>query len=142
MGGEEGGGKKVAMKSEFFTSAESNIDIIANELKKYPKVMAIVLFGSYARNKMKPLSDIDIAVLVKDPDKSIEAEIAGFSSNIFDVVVFHKLPLYIQFEVLKFGKTVFVKDRKYFMQIKREVLRDYLEMSYLYEKLSKRILAL
>lgn len=120
---------------------EKEINKIANELKKYPKVMAVVLFGSYVRKKMKPLSDVDIAVLVKDPDKSIEAEIAGFSSNIFDIVLFHKLPLYIQFEVLKYGKPLFVRDEGYFSQIKRSVLGEYLEMSHLYERMSERVLA-
>ncbi len=120
-------------------SMETEINRVVNELKSYPKVIAIVLFGSYARKKIKPLSDIDIAVILSD--KSLEAEISSFSSNILDIVVFFRLPLYIQFEVLKYGKTLFVRDEKYFFEIKRKILRDYLEMSYLYERMSKRILA-
>lgn len=116
------------------------ISKIVGELKKYPKVMAILLFGSYVRKKIKPLSDIDIAVIAKNPDKGIEADIASSSSNIFDVVNFHKLPLYIQFEVVKYGEPIFVRDKKYFLKIKREILKNYLEMSYLYERMSKRIL--
>lgn len=120
---------------------EDEINKIVEELKKYPEVMAIILFGSYAREKLKPLSDIDIAVILKEPDKKLESEVTGFSSNIFDIVLFHRLPLYIQFEVFKFGKPLFVKDKRYFLEIKNAVLRDYLEMSYLYEKMSKRALA-
>lgn len=120
---------------------ETEINKIANDLKKYPKVISIILFGSYIIKKMKPLSDIDIAVIIKDPDKNIEAEISSFSSKIFDVVLFHKLPLYIQFEVLKYGEPIFVRDQEYFSQIKRNVLGEYLEMAYLYERMSKRILA-
>ena len=120
---------------------KTEINKIVNELKTYSKVMAIILFGSYAREKIKPLSDIDMAVIVKNPDKVIEAEISSFSSNIFDVVIFSRLPLYIQFEVLKYGKPLFVRDEKYFLEVKKEILRDYLEMSYLYERMSRRILA-
>jgi hypothetical protein len=119
---------------------KTEIDKIVNELKTYPKVMTIILFGSYAKKKLKPLSDIDIAVMIKDPDKVIEAEISSFSSNIFDVVIFSRLPLYIQFEVLKYGKPLFVRDEKYFLEVKKEILKDYLEMSYLYERMSRRIL--
>lgn len=122
-------------------SMENEINKIAAELKKIPEVMAIILFGSYTRKKLKPLSDIDIAVMLKDTDKKLESEVTGFSSNIFDVVLFHRLPLYIQFEVFKFGRPLFVKDERYLLQVKNEVLRDYLEMSYLYEKMSRRVLA-
>jgi len=119
---------------------KSEISKTVNELKKFKKVVAIILFGSYAKKKAKPLSDVDIAVITKNPDKKIEAEVASFSSNIFDIVNFHKLPLYIQFEVLKYGKVLFVKDKKYFSTIKRKVLREYLEMSDFYERMSRRIL--
>jgi uncharacterized protein len=111
-----------------------------NELKKINKIVAIILFGSYAKKKSKPLSDIDIAVITKSSDNNIEAEVASFSSNIFDVVNFHRLPLYIQFEVLKHGKVLFVKDKEYFLNVKRKVLREYLEMSDFYERMSRRIL--
>ena len=99
---------------------------LINELKGYPEVAAVILFGSHAKGLAKPLSDIDIAVLVHSPTKKIESEIAGCSSNKIDVVNFHRLPLYIQFEVLKYGKAVFVRDNTYFSQIKREVLHAYL----------------
>jgi Nucleotidyltransferase domain. len=120
---------------------KTEINKIVNELKAYPKVMAIILFGSYARKKIKPLSDIDIAVIVKNPDNSLEAEISSFSSNIFDATIFFRLPLYIQFEALKYGKPLFVRDEKYFLEIKKEILRNYLEMSYLYKRMSERVLA-
>jgi len=116
------------------------INKTVNELKKINKIVAIILFGSYAKKKSKPLSDIDIAVITKNPDKNIEAEVASFSSKILDVINFHRLPLYIQFEVLKYGKVLFVKDKEYFLNVKRKVLREYLEMSDFYERMSRRIL--
>ncbi|RLF64313.1 MAG: nucleotidyltransferase domain-containing protein [Thermoplasmata archaeon] len=117
---------------------KENIDKVIEDLKRYPEVIAIILYGSYAKGKEKPLSDIDIAVILKD--KSLEAEISSFSSNILDVVPFHRLPLYIQFEVLKYGKILFSRDKKDFMDVKRKTLKDYLEMSYLYNRMSRRIL--
>ncbi len=122
-------------------------DKIVKDLKRYPEVMAIILFGSHAKGKAKPISDIDIAVITKDSnksletEKSLEAEISSFSSNILDVVPFFRLPLYIQFEVFKYGETLFVRDEEYLMQVKRDVLREYLDISYLYERMSRRILA-
>ena len=77
-------------------------------------MVAIILFGSYAKRQIKPLSDIDIAVIIKGADKKIETEVASYSSKDFDVVPFHRLPLYIQFEVLKHGKLLFLRDKSYF----------------------------
>ena len=115
-----------------------NINRLVEDLKKYPEVVAIILYGSYAKGKEKPLSDIDMAVILKD--KELEAEVSSFSSNVLDVVPFHRLPLYIQFEVLKHGKILFSRDKEYLMDVKRKILRDYLGMSYLYNKMSRRIL--
>ncbi len=42
---------------------------LVSELRKYKKVVAVILFGSHAKKKAKPLSDVDIAVIVKDRDK-------------------------------------------------------------------------
>mgnify|MGYP000370017604 CR=1 FL=1 len=120
---------------------KDEIDEVVRYLKKYPNVAAIILFGSSARGKTKPLSDIDIAVIIKKPSKKIEADVSSLSSNLLDVVNFHRLPLYIQFEVLKYGQPLFIKDKKYFLKVKMEVLREYLEMSHLYERMRKRVLS-
>jgi len=120
---------------------EKELNKLLGEIRKYPKVEAIIVFGSHAKKKAKPLSDIDIAVIAKRPDKRTESEIAGFSSRVFDVVNFHRLPLYIQFEVLKHGNPVFVRNRGFLAQVKQEVMSSYLEMSYSYERMSKTVLA-
>ena len=117
------------------------IDRMVEDLKKYLEVKVIILFGSYARGKAKPISDIDIAVMYKDVKRTFDAEITSFSSHILDVVPFSRLPLYIQFEVIKYGKILFMRDDEYFIEVKRGVLREYLEMSYLYERMSRRVLA-
>ncbi len=112
---------------------------IVEDLKKWNEVAAIILFGSYASNKAKPISDVDIAVILKN--EKLEHEIASYSSSVFDIVPFHRLPLYIQFEVLKHGKILFLRDKKYFDEIKYRVLREYIEMKPMYERMSKRILS-
>lgn len=47
---------------------------IVEEIREHPKVAAIFLFGSWARGEQMPISDVDIAVLLDNPDKSDEAE--------------------------------------------------------------------
>ncbi len=124
------------------TKFDVDFDKTIEEIKKHEKVVAIIIFGSSVKCKgeSKPLSDIDIAVIVRDPDREIEAEVGSMSSDRLDVVLFHRLPLHIQFEVLKFGREEFVRDGEYLLNIKREVLKDYLEMSPTYERIARKVL--
>lgn len=101
-------------------------------IQAHPKVVAVLLFGSWARGEPSPLSDVDIAVLLQAPDRHDEAEIGSLYSDQVDVVLFHRLPLYIQFEVLKTGQELFVRDEEAYAQIRHAVLRDYLEIAHLY----------
>ena len=43
---------------------------IVDSIKTYPEVVAIILYGSHAKNKANPLSDIDIAVSIGREDRS------------------------------------------------------------------------
>lgn len=65
---------------------------IVAEIREHPKVVAIFLFGSWARGEQMPISDVDIAVLLDNPDKSDEADIGSMYSPTVDVVLFHRLP--------------------------------------------------
>lgn len=117
------------------------LNALIEKIKEFPEVFAIVLFGSCAKDEAKEISDIDLAVIVSNPDKLIEDEIGSMYSKKFDVVLFHRLPLHIQFEVLKHGKILFCRDEEMLLEIKRNVLREYLEMSDMYERIKKRVLA-
>jgi len=46
------------------------------EVQQHPKVVAIFLFGSWARGEQMPISDVDIAVLLDSPDKCDEAAVS------------------------------------------------------------------
>lgn len=116
-----------------------NLEKIIKIIKENHKVMAIYLFGSYATGKEKPISDVDIAVILKDPSKEDEAEIGSLYSDKIDLVLFHRLPVYIQYEVFKYGKKIFVRDEEYVLDVKLKVLREYLEYVRMYEYFKKEV---
>lgn len=102
-------------------------------LKKFKEIKAVYLFGSHAKGTAKPISDIDLAFLIEGRDKKVETEVGTSSSPLIDAVPFHRLPLYIQFEVFKYGKELFVRDKKYLLKSKLQVLREYLDNAYWYQ---------
>ncbi|MEO0302138.1 MAG: nucleotidyltransferase domain-containing protein [candidate division WOR-3 bacterium] len=116
------------------------LENLVEELKRYPEVVGVYLFGSCVKNTTTPLSDVDIAVILKDPDAKKEADIGSIYSEKIDLVLFHRLPLHIKFEVLKFGKEIFVRDEDYLFEIKLKVLKEYLETRWLYERIKSEVL--
>ncbi|HDJ38490.1 MAG TPA: nucleotidyltransferase domain-containing protein [Methanosarcinales archaeon] len=101
------------------------IDIIIEPLKKTPDVLSIHLFGSYARGREKPFSDIDICVVA---DKSADRDaILSHSSRKIDLSIFHDLPLSMRFRVVKEGKLLFLCDELKLHRITVATIKAYLD---------------
>ncbi len=110
---------------------------IVAEIVSHPKVVAVLLFGSWAQGTVTPLSDIDLAVVMDNPTFEEEAEVGSLYSPTVDVVLFHRLPLHIQFEVLRTGKEIFVQDEEKYFEVRWKVLHNYLEMAHFFQALVK-----
>ena len=101
------------------------IDKIIEPLKENRGVVSIHLFGSYARCREKPFSDIDICVIV-DRDADRDAILSNSSRKI-DLSIFHDLPLTMRFRVLKEGKLLFLRDELRLHRITVATIRAYLD---------------
>ncbi|MBI4895234.1 MAG: nucleotidyltransferase domain-containing protein [Candidatus Aenigmarchaeota archaeon] len=105
-----------------------DIEFAINELKKIKEVKAIYLFGSQATGKAKPYSDIDICVFTKQPlSRRIKLKIFGESSKRISISLFHELPIYIQYRVLRDGKVYLVKDQGMLHDITVSTMNNYLD---------------
>ncbi|MEM1810836.1 MAG: nucleotidyltransferase domain-containing protein [Thermofilaceae archaeon] len=133
-------GRRVALGGVRRVRGEYELSSLIERIKEFPETLAIILFGSYVRGAIKGTSDIDVAVIVRKPDKRVEAEIGSMYSPYFDVVLFHRLPLHIQFEVLKYGRVVFCRDEEELLEVKRRVLREYLDTAWMYERIKRKVL--
>lgn len=99
-----------------------------NSCKTNSNVVAVILFGSYARNTQKKSSDIDLCIvrknsyLIKDFDFPLRDE------N-FDVHFFDTLPEIIKFRIIGEGKLVVLNNEVEYNLIKRKFLREYMGFS-------------
>ncbi|MGB9861492.1 MAG: type VII toxin-antitoxin system MntA family adenylyltransferase antitoxin [Candidatus Bipolaricaulaceae bacterium] len=114
--------------------------MVLAKLKEHPKVKAVVLFGSWARNEITPLSDIDLAVILDDPTPEDEAEVGSLYTPKVDVVLFHRLPLPVQFAVIREGRELFVRDEEFHHRVRLRTVHRYLEMAHLYQALVREVL--
>lgn len=83
---------------------------IVQELRKIKEVEGIYLFGSAAKGRASPLSDIDICVVTGKITKKARAEILSLGSDTVDISLFHDLPVYIQFRIIKEGRPLYQKN--------------------------------
>jgi hypothetical protein len=127
------------MPIDIATLPETVQRVIA-EVQQHPKVVAVFLFGSWARGEQMPISDVDIAVLLDSPDKRDEADIGSMYSPTIDLVLFHRLPVRIQFQVLKEGQPLFVRDEEKLIETTFQVMRQYHEMEWMYRRYYEEIL--
>jgi predicted nucleotidyltransferase len=88
-------------------------------------VLALILFGSYARGE--EASDVDLClVLFPDKlDKSLEKRIEYSEREELDVQVFQDLPLYIRPRVIKDGKVLHVKDEDLLYDIAIQTAKEF-----------------
>ncbi|MCL6473428.1 MAG: nucleotidyltransferase domain-containing protein [Firmicutes bacterium] len=122
------------------TTLPETVQRVLAEVQQHPKVVAIFLFGSWARGEQMPISDVDIAVLLDNPDKRDEADIGSMYSPTVDLVLFHRLPVRIQFQVLKEGQPLFVRDEEKLIETTFQLMRQYHEMEWMYRRYYEEIL--
>ncbi|SRR3989344_4757667 len=116
------------------------LENIIKEISKLKYVSCIFLFGSQVNGKPRKDSDIDIAVLAKNASEKEILKILGYSNEKIDISIFSRLPVIIQFRILKEGKIIFCRDEKHLRDIKVEVFRKYLDYSYFINRFYKRVI--
>ncbi|MBE0512622.1 nucleotidyltransferase domain-containing protein [Candidatus Bathyarchaeota archaeon] len=86
---------------------------ISQKARNDKDVLAVLLFGSYARNEK--FTDIDVCVVLKPEkfnplflSKKRLEYLTAFPNS--DIQIYQQLPLYIKMRVLKDGKTIFCRN--------------------------------
>ena len=109
-----------------FKKIEGNIKEKIPELvrtfKKDRRIVALYIFGSYAKGPVKPLSDIDIAALLDDGlgrDEMWDSyvDLSSKAANIFgtgeiDFVILNEAPYDLRFGVIKNGRCLFSRNER------------------------------
>lgn len=121
-------------------STNEKLESIIKDISKLSYVKAIFIFGSFVKGNATKDSDIDIAVLTNKIDSNKKFEIMGYGSKLFDISVFSRLPLIIQFRVLKEGKLIFSRNQKDIYNLKVEIFKRYLDYSSFINNFYRRII--
>jgi hypothetical protein len=98
--------------------------------------LAIIIYGSAAREENTPLSDVDLC-LVMMPRPSSFANLSYkrleyMKDNSFDVRIFQQLPLYIRVRVLKEGRILFVRDENQLYELAFRTAQAFEDFKHIY----------
>ncbi len=101
---------------------------ISEKARNDGDVLAVMLFGSYARNEK--FSDMDVCVVLKQEkfdhlflSKKRLEYLTAFPN--MDIQIFQQLPLYIKMRVLKEGKTIFCRNEDLLYDLSFSTIRQF-----------------
>lgn len=118
------------------SNTQKNILYLKQIADSYPEILAVYLFGSQAKCKTGPLSDIDIGILpaseiTADKQLQLEAEICGaLKTDAVDIVFLNKIPLEERYAIIKDGVCLYNKDNVKLAEIIYYMISQYLDMKY------------
>ena len=110
---------------------------IIEKIKKDKKVIAVLLFGSYARKKSYA-RDIDICIVLDKEYTNYEMskkrlKFLASAHDKLDIQIFQQLPLYIRSKILKQSKVLYCKDMKKIYDLAYSTIREYEDFKPRYE---------
>ncbi len=103
------------------------IEKILNYAKKDKSVVAVFIFGSFARGEK--YRDVDICIVLKNKLSNLEMSRKRLEyltiSPALDIHVFQQLPIYIKIRILKEGKCILCKDENFLYDLVFETIRKF-----------------
>jgi predicted nucleotidyltransferase len=113
----------------------SGLETIIDRAKTDKDVVAVILFGSYAR-KEPAFRDVDIAILLRGGKYDyIKKETTYWISDVFDISILNRLPLNIAARVLEEGKLLFVSDWDELEEFSMRIVKQWSDFKPLYNEI-------
>jgi uncharacterized protein len=121
------------------TDVTKKLPQLIEVFKGFDCVEALFFFGSLIRCELKPLSDLDFAVLLDSTLRGdplfrcqLDLEVAvsrTLSTDEFDLLILNTAPLRFAHRVLRDGKLIFVRDREQLIDFRERTIKLYLDFS-------------
>ena len=126
------------------------VPVLADRISGISYVLALFVFGSAARQSLKPLSDLDFGVVLsfdlsKKERFEKHLELIGLFNEIFhtdeiDLVVMNDAPARFSHRIFKEGKLLFCRDRVALANFYEMVLKGYLDFKFYRDSFDKEFI--
>ena len=132
----------------------TNLDIPSNlklvkSLKPFfkgrQKILLAFLFGSSARNRLGPSSDVDIGILFKtvpeiEAINALTEELSSILKREVDLVVLNHASPVLKMQILKNGILIYSSNKKYFYQFFMDTVNQYDDLKRIRKNCEENIL--
>lgn len=113
-------------------------------LERRPEVLVAYLFGSTTRGSAGPLSDVDVAVLVREDRFDLQLDLIGdltaaLGSDRVDVVVLNHAPPALGYRVLRDGRLLLSRDERARIEHRVRTIDRYLDMEPLLRRFQEGV---
>jgi predicted nucleotidyltransferase len=100
---------------------------------KFPVILAVYLFGSFAQGRENELSDVDVAVLLSNSSRTvkgkIEVEVGHYLEvDEVDIVFLDEAPLAFVKEIINNSQRVYCRDTQLTAEFEADVLVRYFDL--------------
>lgn len=119
-------------------------DRLRTALERYPEVLVAYLFGSVARDRPGPLSDVDVAVLLAEdgghtgrPLDLLGDLAAAAGTDDIDLVVLNEAPNELAFRVIRDGRLLLCRDERTRVRHRVRTILEYLDLEPLRRALAE-----
>jgi predicted nucleotidyltransferase len=116
----------------------TELDRLLGMVKQDEEVLAVIIFGSAARDEHAPFSDVDICLVMTSQPKSFELtslshkRLEYMKGDSLDVRIFQQLPLYIRVRVFKEGHILFVRDENQLYELAFRTAQAFEDFKHIY----------
>ena len=128
------------MSSQRLAEISKSVHEALNEVED---IILVYVFGSTAKQKEHPLSDIDIAILLKEPsiDKTmkIHSILTRQLGEKVDTLLLNLAPPILKYQVIKNGIRILSKDEKARISFEAKALTEGLDESTLISNVKENI---
>lgn len=114
------------------------LDRLLERARRDEDILAVLLYGSRARQEQRKDSDFDICLILR-AGQDISQKSFFSSKRLeylkefpFDIRVFQQLPLYIRRRVLKEAKILFVRDEGFLYELAIRTIKSYEDFKHIY----------
>ena len=126
------------------------IPVIIEEVSKDSAVVALFSFGCLAKGALKPLSDLDFAVLVSnnlDPAERFEKHLnlIGLFNQVLktdeiDLVLLNDLPMGFSFNIIFSGRLLYCRNRPELNDFMEKTVKFYLDFKFFRDEFDRAFL--
>jgi len=121
---------------------ESTVREFVDEVMRIDGVLAVYVFGSYVKNRMHGMSDVDVCVIGNVSAEDKMEILMGKFPEILDISFFEDLSIWMRFRIFREGRCLAVADNIKLNMVKVVTLGEYLDFKPVIDDIVEKELAL